>query len=80
MTNHLTYEQCAIRYPRLVRCMQYVAILNQSEAACALRDWRDGITWGGGEAVSHYGGIKKVLDNAIYCRHYVLRELRGIIQ
>jgi hypothetical protein len=41
MYQHLTYEQCAARYPRLIRAMQWTAILSSGEAACGLRDYRD---------------------------------------
>jgi hypothetical protein len=51
---HLTFEECERRYPRLVNNLQWVLIGSSSEAACCLRDYRDGLRWGG-EAVSHSG-------------------------
>lgn len=65
---HLTMEQCAARYPRLMRCMQWVAILNTSEASSMLRDWRDGHRTGGCEAVWHFGGPARVLSEALRAR------------
>lgn len=92
---HMTYEECAARYPRLIRKMQWVAILSSSEAACALRDYRsarealtgnspyqdatgrhcwkawgaDMLRFGGCEAVAHYGGLQKLVNRAVECRH-----------
>lgn len=68
------------RFPRLVRMMQHVAILSDNEATAGLRDYvyaRDGITppdlmrWGGGEAVSHFGGPLKTIRCAIKARHLI---------
>jgi hypothetical protein len=79
-----TYQFMVNRYPRLVRAMQWVAILSSGEAGCALRDYvyaRDGVThanlmrWGGGEAVSHFGGPLRVIRRAIETRA-ILRTLR----
>lgn len=53
-TPHLTWEQCLERWPRLVRAIQWVIIGSYSEAACCIRDYRDGLRYGG-EAVSHSG-------------------------
>ena len=64
-------------YPRrLLRCMQYVAVLSDSEAKCAVRDWRAGYIYSG-EAVNHYGGTLRVIKRAIESRHKI-REL-GVI-
>ncbi len=76
-TRYLTYDECVLRYPRLVRAMCELAILSPGEAGAALRDYRTsretGYTylerWGGGEAVSHYGGPLAVIRDAICCRH-----------
>jgi hypothetical protein len=38
---HMTWEACLDKWPRLVKCMQWVACLSKSEAACAIRDYRD---------------------------------------
>jgi len=57
--------------------MQWTAIIAQGEAGCALRDYinaRNGLIptelmfSGGGEAVVHYGGPRKVIENSIYWR------------
>ena len=73
----LTWEECEKRWPRLVRSMQWAAILSSGEAACALRDYRsirDGHLRGiayqhmGGEAVVHFGGCRKVILSGIEWR------------
>ena len=79
--NHLSYEACRDRYPRLVRCMQFVACLSEGEAACAIRDWRSRSLYGldnplGGEAVCHFGGCLAVLLAARRCRS-IIRRLDG---
>jgi hypothetical protein len=51
------------RFPHLIRAAQYVAILAQSEAVSALFDARLGIR-GGCEAVSHFGGSLRVIQEA----------------
>jgi hypothetical protein len=72
-----TYQCMVNRYPRLVRAIQWTAILSSGEAGCALRDYvyaRDGVThsdlirWGGGEAVCHFGGPLRVIRRAIATR------------
>lgn len=103
---HLTFEQCAERWPRLVKYMQWAAILSSSEAACALRDYRDAraaisgdcpyqttmprdwdmatlfqwgediMRWGGGEAVSHYGGPRRLLSDVVRRRHEIAKLVR----
>lgn len=65
---HLDMDQCAARYPRLMRAMQWVAILSRSEASGALRDWRHGHRTGGAEAVAHFGGPARVISEAIRAR------------
>jgi hypothetical protein len=51
---HWTFEECESRYPLLVKALQWVLIGSSSEAACCIRDYRDGARWGS-EAVSHSG-------------------------
>lgn len=53
-SHHLSYQECAERWPRLTRCVQWVLIGSQSEAACCIRDYRDGHRYGS-EAVSWSG-------------------------
>lgn len=67
--DRLTWEQCRTRYPRLTRAMMWAAVLSESEAACAIRDFRNGYAIGGGEAVAHFGGPAKVVRAAIQMRH-----------
>jgi hypothetical protein len=73
MRHHLTYQECAARYPLLVRAMKWVAILTDGEAACAIRDYRDGYQGPefGSEAVCHYGGPRAVIEAAWRGRHWV---------
>ena len=63
------------KYPRLIRLMQFVACLSTSEAACCIRDHRNGFSYGG-EAVNHYGGTLAVLQAAIRLRtNYSVRDM-----
>lgn len=79
-TQYPDYKECERRYPRLVRCMQFVAILSEGEASCALRDWKRRHAYGGeplgGEAVSHFGGCRVTIERAIACRN-TIRKLDG---
>jgi hypothetical protein len=52
--HHLTWEECLKRYPRICLLVADVLIGSASEAACCLRDYRDGHHYGS-EAVSHSG-------------------------
>lgn len=51
---HLSWEECLERWPNVVKCLQWVLIGTSSEAACCIRDYRDGCPFGS-EAVSHSG-------------------------
>lgn len=75
---HLDLDQCAHRYPRLLRAVKWAACLSHTEAAATLRDIRDVchgylepgyLKWGGGEAVAHFGGPQAVITAAIRIRH-----------
>lgn len=70
MTGHITMDQAMARYPRLVKCMQWVAILSSYEAGCCIRDFKDGYDFSG-EAVNHFGGPRAVITRAIASRHVV---------
>jgi hypothetical protein len=59
------------RYPRLLTCMQYAAILSEGEALGALRDLATLPKNGGAEAVVHFGGPLAVVRAAIRARHFV---------
>lgn len=68
----------AARWPRLLRAMRWSALLADTEASSALRQYvqaRDGILHpelmasGGAEAVAHVGGPLAVIRHAIACRH-----------
>jgi hypothetical protein len=52
-----------LHYPRLVRAMQGIAMLNGVEAAVCIRDLKAGRRWGT-EAVNRYGGTQKVAAGA----------------
>jgi hypothetical protein len=50
-------------YPRLVRAMQEIAMLNGMEAAGCIRDLKAGRRWSS-EAINRYGGTHKVTADA----------------
>jgi hypothetical protein len=52
-----------VHYPRLVRAMQGVAMLNGIEAAACICDLKAGRRWSS-EAVNRYGGTHKVATEA----------------
>jgi hypothetical protein len=52
-----------LHYPRLVRAMRGIAMLNGMEAAACIRDLKAGRRWSG-EAVNRYGGTHKVAADA----------------
>jgi hypothetical protein len=52
-----------LHYPRLVRAMQGIAMLNGMEAATCIRDLKAGRRWSS-EAVNRYGGTHKVATEA----------------
>ena len=52
-----------LHYPRLVRAMQGIAMLNGMEAAACIRDLKAGRRWSS-EAVNRYGGTHKVATEA----------------
>jgi hypothetical protein len=72
-----TIETCEARYPHLIRAMQWAAILSRSEAAAAIRDWKNGMQDGGGEAVMHFGGIFATIEAAIRLRRYARLTYHG---
>lgn len=62
-----------VTHPRLVRVMRWQAILSLTEAQSAINAHRrgDGVH-GGGEAVVHYGGATKIIQDAIRNRNRIL--------
>jgi hypothetical protein len=52
-----------MHYPRLVRAMRGIAMLNCIEAAACIRDLKAGRRWSS-EAVNRYGGTHKVTVDA----------------
>lgn len=56
------------RFPRLIRAMQFAAVLSRGEAISCIRDYLRGDKWSG-EAVNHYGGTLAVIRAAIRVRH-----------
>lgn len=70
-----TYDEIRRRYPRLIRHMQQVAILCDSEAVSAINSYQLlGPGAGGGEATAHFGGVVKVFDAAWKSRHSNVRH------
>lgn len=87
----MAMEECADRYPRLMRAMQWSACLSYYEAAATLRTIRqvrmgtlstDMLRYGGGEAVNHFGGPQKVVQAAFRCRRItrVTRQLKSMAE
>lgn len=56
------------KYPNLIRLIRWTAILSQSEAVSVIRAWKEGQKWGP-EAVMHYGGVERVLKDAVRNRN-----------
>jgi hypothetical protein len=52
-----------MHYPRLVRAMQEIATLNDTEAAACIRDLKAGRLWSS-QAVNRYGGTHKLATDA----------------
>lgn len=52
-----------LHYPRLVRAMRGIAMLNGMEAAACIRDLKAGRRWSSA-AVNRYGGTHKVATEA----------------
>lgn len=63
-------DEIARRYPRLLRCCQWVACLADSEAVGAVEALKRGDNYAG-EAVNHFGGARKVVRRAYQVRHAV---------
>lgn len=60
-------------HSRLIRVLQWQGCLSENEALSAIRAHRqnDG-RWGGSEAVVHYGGATRLIQDAIRNRRIVL--------
>lgn len=67
----MRYEEIEKRYPRLIRAMQWAAILSYYEALDCIRAIQE--KRGSGEAVSHFGGPVAVFRAAIRCRRHALK-------
>lgn len=64
-----------IRNARLIRLMQWSALLSTYEAIACLRDYRLGIEYSS-EAVNHYGGTTAVVKRALQLRtNYQVRDM-----
>jgi hypothetical protein len=73
---HLTWEKCLAKYPRLCRVLQWCLIASPGEAACCVRDHRDGLAYGG-EVVSHSGlTCADRLRQAWRARHWARESYR----
>lgn len=66
---HMTTREWAyMRYPNLIKFCQRVALLCQHEAVYCVTSYKNG--WlHAGEAVNHYGGTQRVIEQAIKMRH-----------
>jgi len=71
-----------LHYPRLVRSMRRLAVLDEMTAATCIRDLKAGRRWSS-EAVNRYGGTHKVATDACKYRRAIslppeaLREMDG---
>ena len=66
---HLSYEACIKRWPRLTILVQDVLCGSPGEAGCVLRDYRDGLSFSC-EACSHSGLTPADrVHQAIHIRH-----------
>ena len=61
-----------VHYPRLVRAMREIAMLNGTEAAACIRDLKAGRRWSS-EVVNRYGGTHKVATHAWKYRRAISR-------
>lgn len=58
--------------PRLVALIKWQGILSNREALSAIRAHAEGDgRWGGSEAVVHYGGATKLIQDAFRNRHAI---------
>jgi hypothetical protein len=72
----LSREEIARRYPRLIRAMKWAGCLNSSEAECAIDCWRNYRLEWSTEAVNHYGGNIRIIQNAFRLRRCTYRDPR----
>lgn len=81
-SGQITSAGAQMKFPLLVKAAQWVAILSESEASGAIRDYlniRQGLHPGldyrfGSEAVEHYGGCLKVIQDAWASRRFARRR------
>jgi hypothetical protein len=73
-TPHLSYTECLERYPRICRAVQWMLLGSLDEAACCLRDYRDGMPFGS-EAVSH-SGLSPLHRVQTACSYHVRKLVR----
>jgi hypothetical protein len=66
-----------LHYPRLVRAMRGIAMLNGIEAAACIRDLKAGRRWSS-EAVNRYGGTHKVATHAWKYRRAIILLPRSV--
>jgi hypothetical protein len=64
----MSLQEIHRRYPRLLKMCQQVAILSRGEAINAISSHQFGTL--GCEAVCHFGGPKKVIQQAWKMRHW----------
>lgn len=69
MLPYRSLEECARRYRRLMVCMKWASLLNTTEAAGAIRDYRTGHFDAGTEAVTNVGGCRRAVMYGIRARH-----------
>jgi len=82
--NHMTWEECLLRYPRLCALLADCLIETMSGAACCLRDYRDGMRFGS-EAVSHSGlsphdRVKQAVERRLMYKRVWPEGYRALLQ
>ena len=76
----MTQEECERRNPRVMAILKWHGILTASEAACTLRDYRLGTTYGC-EAVSHSGRtVQQFVHDALQNRKRIWSILQTVFQ
>jgi hypothetical protein len=68
-----------LHYPRLVRSMRRLAILDEMTAASCIRDLKAGRRWSS-EAVNRYGGTHKVATDACKYRRAMPPPGKGCLR
>lgn len=72
-------DEIARRYPNLLALIMWQGILTQGEAVAAIAGYRRGLP-GASEAVMHYGGARRLLEDATRRRAWIWPTLRANLE